>query len=223
MEIEIRPYKNILKEKEKHRKKLINADFNKKLQILSQLQERAMFFGKMDVKFRFDENYKFEDIVDIIEELKKEKLLKDYVLGGSVALLYYTQPTILTTDIDIFITPIKNSSIFDLSDIYNYLKTEYKAEEKKEWIEIKGNPIQFLSPDKGLHGDAFKNAVKVTVGNKKFKIFTLEYLIAIMLFYYKQKYEDRLKQIMREKKYKIQKLSPILKKYNLENRWTNLN
>jgi len=215
----MKKYEDVLKEKEKYRKNLINADFNKKLQIISQLQERAMFFGKMNVKFRFDENYKFEDIVDIIEELKDIDLIKDYVLGDSVALLYYTQPTILNTDIDIFITPPKNSPIFDLSNIYNYLIKKYKAEVEGEWIEINNTPIQFLSPDKGLLGDAFKSAVKITVGNKKFKIFTLEYLIAIMLFYYKHKYDGRLKQIIEEKKYKITKLLPILKKYKLIDKW----
>jgi len=213
---------NLFKEKEKYRKESINFDFDKKLRILAQLQERAKFFGHTDVVFRFDENYKFENIIDLLNDLKKNKLISDYVLGGSVALTYYTQPNIPTNDIDIFITPKNNSTIFNISPIYDYLKNNYGAIEQKEWIEINGIPIQFLSPDIGLHGEAFKNAQKKKSGGKEFKIFSLEYLIAIMLLLSNKKYKARLEQLIDENNFDIKKLEPILKKYNLLHKWNKL-
>jgi len=223
----MKKFEKVFKEKERYRKELLNLNFDEKLQILSQLQERAVIFGHTDVRFKFDDDFKFENIIDIIDDLKSNNLIEDYVLGGSVALLYYTNPDFLTTDVDIFVTPNNNSPIFNLSPIYDYLKNNYNAIEKKEWIEVSTIPLQFLAPDKDLHGDAFKDAQEVEVNGKKFKILTLEYLIAIMLLVNNKKYKARLIQVIEENNFDINKLEPILKKYNIKynllDKWNRIN
>ena len=215
-------YESIFEAKELHRRKLMNINFNEKLQVLSTLQERAVFFGKTNVRFTFNENFRFKNIIDILDELKNANLITDYALGGSVALLYYTKPEFITDDVDIFISFESESLIFDLSNIYDYLKTHYNAKEEKEWIVIQGIPIQFLAPDSGLHGEAFKAAQTIKVDDKTFKIFTLEYLIAIMVFLNRPKYKARLLLIMQENEFDTSKLFPILKEYDLLNKWNRL-
>jgi len=218
----MKKWKDILKieeSKEKYQKELLESSFLNKLKVLIRLQDKALFFGR--IKYKFDESFNFIKIIDIIDDLKEQKLIDDYCLGGATALLYYSTPH-LTDDIDIFIELKKKSLIYDLSEIYDYLKSNYNAKEKGEFIIINGFPIQFLLPGDTLTQEAFNNSEYVNVSGKKIKIFSLEYLIAIMLNLGKSKYRERLRIVKEEKKYDINILKDILNKYKLMNKWNNV-
>lgn len=52
-----------------------------------------------------------------IERLKKERVVKDYAIGGAIALVFWSEP-IPTFDLDVFVLlPSKKHSRFTRSDI----------------------------------------------------------------------------------------------------------
>jgi hypothetical protein len=210
-------YKEIEKSKDIYLKDILKESFENKLQVLIRLQKKALFFGK--IKYTFSESFQMNKVIKILDKLKKENLIKDYVIGGATALLYYTTPSYITEDIDIFIHLESKGLILDLSNIYQYLKKNYKAKEKGEYILIDNNPIQFLVPGDKITKEAFNNANNINIGIEKFKIFSLEYLIAIMLYLNKIKYKERLRVVKEEKQYDENKLIKILKEYDLLDKW----
>lgn len=209
-------FKKIEKSKKDYQEELLESSFERKFIALIRLQEKALFFSK--TKYKFNESFSFSKIIDILEELKKEKLVNDYCLGGATALLYYSTPH-FTDDIDIFIDIKRKGFLFSLTDIYEFLKSKYDAKEKGKFIIIQGNPIQFLLPGDKLTQEAFDVARPVTISGKKIKIFSLEYLIAIMLHLNKAKYKERLRIVKEEEKFNNTILENILNKYNLIQRW----
>lgn len=220
MEIKKERYKRFFKKieesKKQYQNELLNSSFLTKLSSLIRIQEKALFFKQ--IKQKFDESFDFPKIIDIIEDLKDQNLIQDYCLGGATALLYYSTPH-LTEDIDIFIELKRKSLIYNLSDIYQYLKDNYQAVEKGEFILIKGFPVQFLLAGNQVTQEAFDEANYINISGKKFKIFSLEYLIAIMLYLGKSKYKERLRIVKEEQKYDENILNKLLQKYNLINKW----
>jgi hypothetical protein len=209
-------FEKIEDSKDNYQKELLESSFLNKFKALIRLQEKSLFFGKS--KYKFNESFNFSKIIEILDELKKENLVIDYCLGGATALLYYSTPH-FTEDIDIFINIKQKGLLFSLSDIYEFLKTNYNAKEKGEFILIQGNPIQFLLPGDKLTQEAFDNAEYKNISGKKIKIFSLEHLVAIMLNLGKQKYISRLQIIKKENKYDENILTKLLVKYNLLNKW----
>jgi hypothetical protein len=209
-------FKKVENSKQEYQKELLNSSFLNKFNALIRLQDKALFFGK--VKYKFNESFNFEKIVDIIEDLKEQNLIIDFCLGGATALLYYSTPH-LTEDIDIFINLKRKGILFSLTEIYEYLKITYNAKEKGEFILINDNPIQFLLPGDKLTHESFDEAKFISINGKKFKIFSLEFLIAIMLNLNKSKYKERLRIVKEENQFNSSILTNILKKYKLIDRW----
>ena len=209
-------YLEINKSKEEYQRNLLDSSFTSKLQSLCRLQEKAFFFGKL--RYKFTENFQMKKVIKVLDDLKNKKIVEDYVIGGATALLYYSTPA-LTEDIDVFITLKQSSILINISPIYNYLIKKYKAYTKNEYIFVDNNPIQFLVPGDKLTEEAFNNSKEVTVQGKQFKIFSLEYLIAIMLQLGKSKYRERLRLVKEEKKYNSTVLDRILNKYKLVEKW----
>jgi hypothetical protein len=205
----------IKKSKEQYQKKLLESSYMNKIRALVRLQEKVSFFQEYH---KFSESFSMSNIIDILDDLQKNDLIDEYVLGGATALLYYSTPH-LTEDIDVFISVQHKGIIINLSPIYSFLKKKYKAKEYKETLLLDDNPVQFLVPMDGLTEEAFKKYNEIKIRSKKLKIFSLEYLIAIMLHLGKSKYKERLRVVKEENKYDSVVLNKILKKYNLESKW----
>lgn len=148
----------------------------------------------------------------IINELKKEGVIKDFAIGGGIAVLYYTEP-LLTYDLDIYFVPIKEG-LDVLAPIYSFLKKRgYKT--SKEHILVEGVPVQFIPVYNDLVKDAVFNSRKVNYGRLKTNVVGLEYLIAIMLQTYRGKDRERLVTILEDTEFDSKRLRSILKKYGL--------
>ena len=199
--------------------KLLNSSYFDKFKALIRLQEKALFFGK--IRYKFSESFQMPEVIDMLNEVEKNDIIEDYVIGGATALLYYSTPH-LTDDIDVFIKKQQKGLLFSLTDLYDFPKKKYRAKVEGEFLIIKGNPIQFLVPGDAITQDAFDHSNKVEIKGKKFKIFSLEYLIAIMLFLGKSKYRERLRIVKNENQYDKTKLLKILNKYNLEDKWNKI-
>jgi len=148
----------------------------------------------------------------IINELKTEGVIKDFAIGGGIAVLYYTEP-LLTYDLDIYFVPIKEG-LDVLAPIYSFLKKrDYKT--SKEHILVEGVPVQFIPVYNDLVKDAVFNSRKVNYGRLKTNVVGLEYLIAIMLQTYRAKDRERLVTILEETEFDSNRLRSILKKHDL--------
>jgi hypothetical protein len=157
-----------------------------------------------------------EKTLKLIKELKEEKVLKDFSIGGGIAALYYIEP-LLTYDLDIFFIPIEDS-IDVLNPIYRYLKAKgFKA--KKEHVLIEGVPVQFIPVYNDLVKEAVQNAVEVKYGRIKTRILGLEYLIAVMLQTYRPKDRERLVKVFEDAKIDLRLLKKVLKKYGLHGKY----
>ena len=157
-----------------------------------------------------------EKTLKVIRELKQDKVIQDFSIGGGIAVLYYIEP-LLTFDLDIFFIPIEEK-IDVRSSIYRYLRKKgYKT--KKEHVVIEGIPVQFIPAFNELVKEAVLNTVEVPYGRIKTKILGLEYLIAIMFQTYKPKDRERLVKIFEEAKIDTKLLRKILKKYDLYDKY----
>ncbi|MBI5472617.1 MAG: hypothetical protein HY961_09770 [Ignavibacteriae bacterium] len=164
-----------------------------------------------------------KEIIGILDEMLRDKVIDDYVIGGATALVYYSEPT-FTEDIDVFILleQRRSSPLIDLSGVYKYLTSKRNARVEGQYVFLADFPVQFLVPYDELSRDAFANAVRVHFKGMSVKIFELEYLMAIMIQLGKEKYRERLRRVLVEKKYDDDRLAAILEKYKLLPKWKSL-
>lgn len=157
-----------------------------------------------------------EKTLKIIRELKERKIIRDFAIGGGVAVLYYTEP-VLTYDLDIFFVPVEDR-IDVLSPIYKYLRERgYKPQ--GEHILVEGVPVQFIPVYNELVREAVQSSVKVNYGRIKTHVLGLEYIVAIMLQVNRAKDRERLIKIFEETDVNLKVLREILKKFNLVDRF----
>ncbi|MFA6549042.1 MAG: hypothetical protein WCT39_03820 [Candidatus Margulisiibacteriota bacterium] len=156
--------------------------------------------------------------IKIINELKKNGIIKEYAIGGGIATILYTEP-LLTYDLDIFYIPTEErEKIVSLSPIYNFLaKKGYKP--NKEQVMIEGMPVQFLPPYNELIREAIEQAVTVKYKNEPARFFRVEYLIAIMTQTFRPKDRERLVRVLAEAKIDKKLLNKILKKHGLADKF----
>jgi hypothetical protein len=119
----------------------------------------------------------------ILNRLKRNGLIRDYVIGGGYAVNYYLEP-ILTYDLDIFVLMDTDEEFHAL---YHYFKKAgYKIE--NVYIVIAEMPVQFLpSSIHPLIDEAVRNAKQIRVKGIRTKVLKAEYLIAALLMAFRAK------------------------------------
>lgn len=159
-----------------------------------------------------------EKALIVINDLKENGLIKDYAVGGGIAVVFYIEP-ILTYDLDIFFIPAgENDGLLVLSSLYDYLKKQGYTPEK-EHILIEGIPVQFLPVYNDLIEEAVKKAEYTSYKDTKIKVVKAEYLIAIMLQTYRPKDRERVIKFLDEADFDTGQLEKILLKFNLKDRF----
>jgi len=157
-----------------------------------------------------------EKTLKVIRGLKEKKIIRNFAIGGGIAVLYYTEP-VLTYDLDIFFIPAEDR-LDVLSPIYKYLRKKgYKPQE--EHVLIEGVPVQFIPVYNELVREAVKDSAKVNYGRIKTQVIGLEYLVAIMLQVNRAKDRERIIKIFEETDVNLKVLKGILKKFNLIGRY----
>ncbi len=77
----------------------------------------------------------------VLNDMVEMGLIKQYAIGGGIAVLYYTEP-VLTYDLDVFcLLPADKSELITLSPIYEYLQKKGYREDG-EHIIVEGIPVQ---------------------------------------------------------------------------------
>lgn len=157
-----------------------------------------------------------ENTLKVIRELKEKKMIRDFAIGGGVAVLYYTEP-ILTYDLDIFFIPVEER-LDVLSPIYEYLKKK-GYQPQGEHVLIEGVPVQFIPVYNELVQAAVQNSIRANYGRIKTQVVSLEYLVAIMLQVNRAKDRERIIKIFEETDVNLKVLGGILKKFNLTGKY----
>lgn len=156
-----------------------------------------------------------KEAIKVINELREKGLILDYAIGGGIATLFYIEP-FLTYDLDVFIIvkPTGKNKIIDLTQLYHYLESRgYKW--KGEHILIEGIPVQFIVADE-LEEEAIKNAKDIKYEDIWTKVFTPEYLIAILLRAGRRKDLEKVERLLEQSVVDKGKLDKILKKFKIK-------
>lgn len=161
-----------------------------------------------------------EKAIEVIKELQKEGVIKDYAVGGGIAVIVYVEP-ILTYDLDIFFVPRREvEGVITLSPIYDWFrKRGYQFD--KEHIIIDDIPVQFIPVYNKLVEDAVNDAVDVKYKDAKVRVLRAEYLIAIMLQIFRSKDKERIIKLKDETRIDELYLRKILQKHGLEEKFDN--
>ena len=193
-----------------------NRSLSEKLCDARTLLNRRQDFRGLQLYEKLDAS-DFEDMKVILDDLRDQGLISEWVIGGGTAVMYYTD-AIPSVDVDVFAYYPHTSALAPLSRVYECLITAYGAKIKEEMINVGGIYFQFLPSDSKNPVDAeaarHPNTVKGGL-----KIFGFEYLICSMLYVGSRKYISRLMTIKAEQSYDDKKLSELLKKFRLEKQW----
>ena len=162
-----------------------------------------------------------KDAIVALNDLVSRGVIRKYAVGGGTAALAYLEP-VLTFDVDVFVV-FSDPDRFDvLNPIYTVLQKEYGAvfdSAHPETITVCGVAIQFLEAKDGLLRDACENAKTIDYEGVPVRFFSAEYLIAICLDVGRPKDRQRVGMFQAANAYDKVKLSTILEKYSLQEKW----
>jgi hypothetical protein len=161
--------------------------------------------------------------LEVINELKREKLINDYAIGGAIGALRWVEP-FFTRDLDVFITPAGESQdkeLVVLSPIYDYLAGKGYKEWHGQWIMIEGIPVEFI-PAAGLTREAVEKSIIIDFEGVKTKVMTPEYLIASFLLAGRDKDIAKIKLLLEQAPLDQAKLTGILSRHNLLEKFYNV-
>jgi predicted nucleotidyltransferase len=163
-----------------------------------------------------------KNTIELINELKRENLIKDYAIGGAIGVLKWVEP-FFTRDLDIFIIPIKETKkeeLINLTPVYEYLKQK-GCHWKGQWIIIEGIPVDFIPVD-ALEREAVENAEEIEFEAVKTKVITPEYLIALFLKAGRDKDLRKIEMLLEQAEIDRGKLDRILETHGLTEKFVNL-
>lgn len=151
----------------------------------------------------------------IINKMVADGIIKDYVIGGSIAAMFYTEP-FHTKDLDIFVYPqVLPSGLIHFSHIYEYLKSlGYKV--SGQFVIIDGMKVDFVPIYNPLVAEAFDNAVSKDYDGLKVKVFSPEYQIAIALDSGRDKDFLKIRFLENQARINHKMLENIIKRYSLK-------
>lgn len=155
-----------------------------------------------------------KETIELINELKKEGLIKDYAIGGAIGVLKWVEP-FFTRDLDIFIIPTVETEegLINLSPIYEYLKKK-GCYWQGQWLIIKGVPVDFIPVD-ALEKEAVENAQETEFEGVSTKVITPEYLLALLLKTGRDKDKRKIEMLLGQADIVNEKLNKILARYDL--------
>jgi hypothetical protein len=121
-----------------------------------------------------------EQALKVINRMKDEGIVRDYAVGGAVALLFYAE-AVLTYDLDVFCRlPGTHSSLVSLAPIFEWLKSRGYREDKEHMV-IEGLPVQFIPAYNSLVEEAVECAEERTFKGVPIRVVQMPHLIAIMI------------------------------------------
>jgi hypothetical protein len=114
-----------------------------------------------------------------IHRLKSEGVVKDYAIGGAMALVFWSEPR-PTFDLDVFVRFPSKSVLVSLEPIYDWARRNNYTE-KAEHIFIGEIPVQFIPAHNALAEEAIATAAELDFEGQRVRVIRPEYLIALYL------------------------------------------
>lgn len=161
-----------------------------------------------------------EETLTVLNKLQDKGIVERYAIGGAVAATRYIEP-IQTFDLDIFVMfPLSQSGIISLSPVYEYLK-QFGYASEGEFVVIESWPVLFLPVFNKLTEEAMENAKEVKFGNTLTRVFSAEYLAAIMLETGRPKDHSRLIHFFEFDSIDRSVFEDIVERHGLKQKWNN--
>ncbi|RLC20683.1 MAG: hypothetical protein DRI57_04230 [Deltaproteobacteria bacterium] len=146
------------------------------------------------------------------------KIIGRYAIGGAIAATRYIEP-VQTFDLDIFVIfPLSESGLISISPVYDYLaQLGYTAE--GEFVNIEGWPVQLLPVYNPLTEEAMEKVIEVEFGKTPTRVFSAEYLAAIMIETGRPKDHARLIHFFEFDSVDRSVLEDIVTRHGLKEKW----
>ncbi len=142
-----------------------------------------------------------ERAVRILSQMVDDGIITQYVIGGAMGALFYTEP-FETYDLDIFVAFPATRTL-----------------EQEEHIVIEGLPVQFLPIHDDLITEAAENALTKKIGRESARVFRPEYLLAIMTRLSRAKDKVRIPLLVEQGEVDRERLRDILFRHGLKEKW----
>jgi hypothetical protein len=158
-----------------------------------------------------------EKAVLVLNQMVSDDVISDYVIGGAMGALFYTEP-FETYDLDIFVAFPEDKIIVTLDPIYDYLKGKgYTVQD--EHIMVEGIPVQILPIYDELIFEAATEALPQQVGQQTVRVMRPEHLLAIMTKLSRPKDKIRVHLVLNQADVDMLLLHEILSRYGLTEKW----
>jgi hypothetical protein len=156
-----------------------------------------------------------DESLRVINNMKEDGVIRDYAIGGAVAVMFYTEP-IVTVDLDIIFIPIdeEKSILEPIPPVYKYLE-ERGYEPYKEYIMIEGVPVQFIPVYNELVLEAVIKADDTTYEDIKTRVLKPEYIIAIYMQLNRRKDREKIALLFEQEEIDEALLEDILRRHSL--------
>ena len=155
------------------------------------------------------------EVFAAIERMKAEGVVKEYALGGAMALIFWSEP-VATFDLDIFVILESSTVLVSLASIDEWASRKgYR--EKSEHIIVAGVPVQVIPAHNALTVEAIETAVRLDYDGQGVRVIRLEYLIAMYPepSARSQKRLQRVATLLDEDQLDRALLNDLLQRYNL--------
>jgi hypothetical protein len=152
-----------------------------------------------------------------MNQLEAEGLIKDYAIGGSVALMHYCEP-FYTQDLDIYCFLTGNTLLIDLGPVYRRLQ-ELGYKPDGESIIIEGVKVQVVPPHGALSEEAIRTAVSTSVEGVSTRVFQYEFALAMKTNAGRPKDWAHLATAVASQDPDMIKLKSIFEKFGLVDAW----
>ena len=122
----------------------------------------------------------FAEALKTVNQMKEAGVLREYAVGGAMALVFWTEP-VATYDLDVLVKlPAQDGPIVSLADLYQWLASRGWAAHAEHVI-IAGVPVQFLPAHNLLADEAISAAAWLDYSGVPVRVVRPEYLIALYL------------------------------------------
>lgn len=155
----------------------------------------------------------------VLNSLVDDGFIETYVIGGSLAIMYYSEP-FNTKDLDVFVYLPGRPLFVDLGPIWKHLES-LGCMPRGLGVVIKGVPVEFISPgpENQLEMEAMDSAVSIEVSGVPSRIFQLEYSMAIKVGAGRNKDWGHIFTALDSAEPDLQKLESILERFGLLEKW----
>ena len=155
------------------------------------------------------------EVFAAVERMKAEGVVKEYALGGAMALIFWSEP-VATFDLDVFVLLESSGMLVSLAPIYEWAARHGYAE-RAEHIIIAGVPVQVIPAHNDLAVEAIETAVELDYDGQTVRVIKLEYLIAMYLepSARSQKRLERVSGLLDEDEVDHELLNALIQRYKL--------